>query len=380
VRQFIWRLVEVNDENNVQQSTASVDVDAELDGVLFADSSVGERSSALGVWQGLGQSSLEPGTGIPVDQAQTIATASTLEEINEGLDGEGETVVIDTGIFSVLNSDSREEAEQRIEKTRGNLPEKKAYIEELADRAGIDVEFRTAERYWNQDGFWGSIDYFLDSENYGFEDIIRIRKRTDVNGEMTARDLSGLLEDRYDVETGAIDGLADAYQEHLGRELKASQLYFLAELGMGAFLQETEGLDVKLGQRSEKRYDRDGEPDYIHMTQPASLNSTSENPLTVDPYIDEELRVYADDTREEVREKVNSASVDHVTTDSDHGEVMNGLVGLTAYAVEIGPEPLEIRGEEIGSADEVVEFAEENHPDRYSTEAVADYIHENLTV
>lgn len=370
----------MTDTSSDSQSTTSLNVDSELEShTLFEDSNVGERTEAMSVWQGLGQSSPDPTASMPVDQAQTIAAASTLEEINSGLDGEGETVVIDTGIFSVLNADSREEAEQRIEQSRKRYPKKRDYIEALAEQAGVEVGVQTAEAYWDKEDFWNSIDYFLDSENYGFDEAIDIKTITDVNGELTAKEFSGLLEDKYGVEAEVIDELADVYQEQLGRDLKASQLYFLAELGLGA-LKENEGLDVKLGQRSEIRYDKNGEPDHIHMTQPAALNSTEGNPLTVDPYIDEELRVYADDTREEVRQKVNSASVGHVTTESNHGQVMNGLVGLTAYAAEIGSEPLELQGEELSDTDEVVEFARENHPDRYSTDTVADYIHENLTL
>lgn len=371
----------MKDSRNNLGETA-IDAGDRLSGVLFANQNVGERAEAMNVWQGLGQSGLVDGESrIPVDQAQSIAAAGRIQDLNQELSGEGEIVLIDTGIFSALNADSAEEADERIDQIKRNIPEREEYLETLADRAGVDLDLRSAELYWSQDEFWDSIDYFLDSsDTYGFEDALEIRKRTDNNGDLTAEELSNLLEDRYDVDTSKIDRMASAYQEHLGRDLKASQLYFLAELGMGELLQESEGLDVKLGQRSESRYDRHGESDHIHMTQPTALNSTAGNPLTVDPYIDEELRVYADDSREEVKEKVNSASVDHVTTDSSRGEVMSGLVGLTAYAVEIGPEPLEVRGEALSSADEVVEFAEENHPDRYSSETAADYIHENLTI
>lgn len=319
----------------------------------------------------------------PLDQLGSMVVAGQLQELDREVHGSSEGFVpfVAAG-FGALNQESQEEAADYLEQSVREGEEKADFLQSLGEGLGVDIDQAlTTEDVFRDQSFWEIFSETVQEEYPSFVSLKRdaetIMSEDYISGKLGAKEGLQAIEQHYEVDVPqeAIQAAVE-FEIETGEQMKGPHMYIPAEIAVSKYLEEEHGVNHKLGPATEKIYDKKiaGFHDTTRMKQPVKNHSQEGSPATANPYIAWDPtanRIFADDTREEVEEKMQEAPTRYIAAEKhphngNEGEVLNPVVEKSLYAVEglrMTGSTVEVGGTEIGSGEELLEYVTEGSYD-----------------
>jgi hypothetical protein len=315
----------------------------------------------------------------PLDQLGSMVVAGQLQELDREVYGstEGFVPFIAAG-FGAFNQESHEEAAEYLHESVKEGEEKAEFLESLGEGLGVDIDQAlTTEDVFSDQRFW---DIFSDTVQEDYQSFVSLKRDAEtimsedyISGKVGATEGLEAMEQHYDVDVPqeAVEAVAE-FQVETGEQMRGPHMYIPAEIAVSKYLEEEHGVNHKLGPATEKIYDKKiaGFHDTTRMKQPVKTHSQQGSPATANPYIAWDPtanRIFANDTREEVEEKMQQAPARYIATEKhphngNEGEVLNPILEKGLYVVEglrMTDNAVQVNGREIGSGDELLEYVTE---------------------
>lgn len=312
----------------------------------------------------------------PLDQLGSMVVAGQLQEFDREVHGstEGFVPFVASG-FGALNQESRRDAIDYLEQSVGEGEEKADFLESLGEGLGVDIaEILTTEDVFRDQRFWEIFSETVQEEYPSFVSLKRdaetVMSEDYISGKVSATEGLEAIEEHYgvDVPQEAIEA-AEQFELETGEQMKGPHIYIPAEIAVSKYLEEEYDVNHKLGPATEKVYDKKiaGFHDTTRMKQPVKTHSQEGSPATANPYIAWDPtanRIFADDSREEVEEKIHQAPTRYIAAEKhphngNEGEVLNPVVEKGLYAVEglrMTGHTVEVNGRELESGEDLLDY------------------------
>lgn len=273
----------------------------------------------------------------PIDQVSAFIAAKRIQEHNySNFRERGKFIQFVAGVFEVLNQ-PRDAVEDCLRVNDEKDRKKSQLFSRICKVYDLDAQIVLARDVWSEPAYWHHFQGLLSGGLLDYElllgNALNFVTRSTIDNAALVRDL---------------DGRAFNLPEDVARIIgnwPASLVYAPVEISEAAYF-SSKGINLKIGPARERTYDRYVQSfmDILHLKQSVDMGSDMFLPRTVSPYREQrsrtdripEIRIFFDDSMEDVKGKVLSVPNSHYvyTMDDVAGVVMNPLVEKAIYAVE----------------------------------------------
>lgn len=267
------------------------------------------------------------------------------------------------GLFEVLNTKSHDELQRVAAEKRAREKHKERIFQRALELFGLDGQVLLTQDLWGHEHYWSVVDELVKSGRYSRKSLTEDTMRW-----FTSEDELNSYQSLGAVAPGLMN-MTPAAIKRMG-EWPAPIVYTPLEVAEARFLADEFDVRVKIGHMEETVYDKYivNFMDIVHLRQPVDFSSRRVSPKTVTPYIDRirrgkaELRVFYEDTEDEIADRVGQAVIDEYVfaLSPKAGEVLNPVLDKLVLAAESARwwgHPLELAGGRVTTGAELIHLA-----------------------